>query len=331
MASSSVTAIIVGWQARAHLPRCLASLERQRRPAEETIYVDNASADGSVEYVREHHPDVEVLALDSNRGFGAGNNEAIRRAETDLVALLNPDAEADPGWLEALVTAAESSAERVAGFASRVHRAHDPTLLESTGDTYSVVGTSLPRGFGEDPAAHLERCPVFGPAGSAALFRRRPLLDIGLFDEAFLAYYDDADLALRLNLAGYSCEYVPRATVRHWGQSSLGAESETLLYLAQRNLEWTYLKGMPLPLMLARLPERALFEALGAIQFAARGRLGLFLRAKAEALAGLPRVLRERRRVQATRRIGLGALQRRMERSWLLGRLGHEGVRRRIR
>ena len=295
------------------------------------IYVDNASTDGSVEYVREHHPAVEVIALPHNRGFGGGNNEAIRRAHTGLVALLNPDAEAEPGWLEALIAAADASPEHVAGFASRVHRAHDPTWLESTGDSYSVVGTSLPRGFGADPAAYLRSGPVFGPAGSAALFRRRPLLDIGLFDERFIAYYDDADLALRLNLAGYDCEFVPRAVVRHWGQSSLGPGSERLEYLAQRNMEWVYLKSMPLPLMLVHLPERALFELLGGIRFAAKGRLGLFLRAKAAAAAGLPRVLRERRRVQAGRRIGLRALERRLERRWMLQRLEYEQARRRAR
>ena len=120
-----VSVIIVTWNGRQHLDVCLASVEAQRGVAVETIVVDNASTDGTAEYVGGRFPRVKLVRLAENRGFAGGSNAGVREASGRFVAFLNNDTSADPGWLEAL----RAGVDEASGFAlvtSRIVYMHDP-------------------------------------------------------------------------------------------------------------------------------------------------------------------------------------------------------------
>ena len=142
---------------------------------------------------------------------------------------------------------------------------------------------------------------VFSACAAAALYHRDAFLSIEGFDEDYFCYFEDTDLAFRLRLAGHRCLYVPTAIVRHVGSAVAGAESDFTVYHSQRNLVWTWAKNMPRGLLLRHFPAHLLLNVLAVGWYATRGQARPVLAAKRDALRGLPRILRKRRAIQASR------------------------------
>ena len=307
--AARVAAVIVNYNAGEHLVRTLDCLARQTLRPARTILVDNASTDGSLAGVAERHPDVEVVRLEQNLGFAAANNLAIRLADDcEHVALVNPDAFAEPEWLETLVSAAEEHPE-YSFFGSRLVLSETPDLLDGTGDVYHVSGVAWRRDQYWPVELARGREEIFSACAAAALYRRDALLEVGGFDESFFCYYEDSDLAFRLRLAGHRCLHVDDAVVHHFGSATSGVRSDFSLYHSLRNQAWTYLKNMPAPLLLLYSPLYLLNAVLTLCALTCEGRGGLMLRAKRDAARGLPRVLRERRRIQRARRTRIADLR----------------------
>jgi GT2 family glycosyltransferase len=305
----AVAVVVVNWNSGALLERCLLALGAQTLGPRRVVVVDNGSTDGSERAARDR-AGVELLALGTNLGFAAANNRGIARTEgCAWVALLNPDAFPEPGWLEALVRAAGDG--RFALLASRQVMANDPARLDGTGDVYTVAGRAWRRHHGQAAAGNaLELEEVFSPCAAAALYRRDALLEAGGFDESFFCYFEDVDLAFRLRLAGHRCLYVPDAVVHHVGSASSGRRSPFSVYHGHRNLVWTFWKNMPAALLALYWPHHLALNLVSLVWFILRGQGGTILRAKWDALLALPRVLRERRRVQGARKVRARDLRR---------------------
>jgi GT2 family glycosyltransferase len=328
--TDSVAVVVVNANGGDLLERALRAVAEQTLPPRRVLVVDNASTDGSVDGLEERHPSFEVLRLDQNVGFGAANNIAVQAAsDCEWVALLNPDAFAKPRWLEALVEAARAEPD-YSFFASRLLLADDPRKLDGTGDVYHVSGLAFRRDHGR-PVGSVERpgAEVFSPCAAAAMYRRSEFLEVGGFDERYFAYLEDLDLGFRLRLAGHRCRYVPESTVLHVGSPSTGRTSDFTVFHAQRNMVWTYSKNMPAPLVWLYLPEHLLVNLLALAAYSVRGQARVVWRAKRDALRALPRVLRERRRLQSNRKAdpwqlrrlmgrGLEAFTTPAQRAWLL-------------
>ena len=300
--------VIVTYQARPHIARCLEAVAAQARPPDRLVIVDNASTDGTVEAAREAAARlglaIDLLPLDRNHGFARANNLAVERLEgCDLVALLNPDAFPEPGWLAAL-TAAAAAHPGAASFASCLLAADRGDVLDGAGDVYHVSGMAWRAGHAEAvdrvPDARVER-PVFAACAAAALYRRDDWIRAGGFDERYFCYMEDVDLGFRLQLLGRGCVYVPGARAAHVGSATAGVGSAFSVYHGHRNLEWTYVKNMPSGLFWRHLPSHVVASAAAIVWFAARGRGASILRAKRDAFRELGAVLADRRRVQAMR------------------------------
>jgi GT2 family glycosyltransferase len=162
---------------------------------------------------------------------------------------------------------------------------------------------------------------VFGACAAACLIRRDVFELAGRFDESFFAVYEDVDLSYRVQLLGYRCRYVPDAVVHHAGSATLGRVSAQSILWGQRNLEWMYLKDTPALLLFATLPGHLLYDAAAALYFLRIGQLQVFLSAKWSALAGVPRVWRQRREVQRKRRSTIVRLWKLMDGRWLARKL----------
>jgi len=305
-----VAVIVVDWNSAELLDRCLASLSRQTLRPERVIVIDNAGDRPTWRHVRNAPPGTDLVRLPANRGFAAANNVGVTLgSDCDWVALLNPDAFPEPDWLERLLEAAGES-PGYSSFASRLVIAGDPERLDGTGDVYAVSGLAYRRDHGAPAAGlRLEREEVFGPCAAAALYRRDALLEVGGFDERFFCYFEDVDLAFRLRLAGHRCLYVPKAVVHHVGSATTVRHSAFSVYHAHRNLVWTFVKNMPGPLLALYLPHHVLLNLVSLVHFAWRGQAKTILRAKRDALRGLPQAWRERRAIQAGRKATLRELR----------------------
>lgn len=312
----TVRLIILNWNGRRWLDGCLSAIARQSVPPTEIVVVDNASSDDSVPYLAAHWPEVRVVRLDDNLGFAAGNNRGAEGARTDALVFLNNDTEADPDWLAALTRAAGAD-DRRGLVASRIVYLDRPDLIDSAGDGYLRCGGGYKRGHGQPASGFEDSCEVFGACGAAFLIRRTLFESLGGFDPSFFMVYEDVDLSYRARLRGASVWYAADAVVRHAGSAAMGRSSDLAVYCGQRNLEWTWLKNTPAGLWWRSLPAHLAYNALGALAYARHGRLGSWLRGKGAALAGAPRVWRQRRAIQADTIVTASALRERMDPEWL--------------
>jgi N-acetylglucosaminyl-diphospho-decaprenol L-rhamnosyltransferase len=201
--------------------RALRSLREQSRPVE-VVVVDNGSSDDSVALVREQFPEVKLVELGRNIGFGPALNRAVAEHPAEALILLNNDVECEPRFVEGLLEQLGEGIDSVAGV---LVQERSPGLIDSAG----VVADSTLMGFdylhGEPVDAALTAADPLGPTGGAALYRRAAFDAVGGFDERIFLYYEDLDLALRLAAAGGRCRLAGEARALHAYSASLGAAS----------------------------------------------------------------------------------------------------------
>jgi len=300
----TVSVIIPNWNGARLLPSCLESLRRQTYPPLEIIVVDGASHDDSVALVRARFPEVRLVILDWNLGFTGNVNAGLRAAGGEVLALLNNDAEADPGWLAELVSGFR--ADPTVGVCASKILLHDRrNVLNAAGDVFHRDGTPGNRGVWQEDRGQFDTPEyVFGASAGAVAYRRTMLEDVGLFDERLFMYCEDVDLSFRAQLLGYRCRYVPTARVYHRLSATGGGPLAS--YYCGRNFIVVLLQNLPASLLrryalrIVAAQVRLALEALRhARQPAARARL----RGQVAGLLALPAILRRRRAIQARRRV----------------------------
>ena len=201
------TVVILNWNGARLLPTCLSALALQNYRDFQLVLVDNGSIDGSDRLLddleRTAQPDwlpgalpqlARVIRNTDNLGFAEGNNVALRDVRSRYVALLNNDAIADPSWLGEMVGVAERAPGEVGMIASTMLFDHRPDVVASAGIRIHKDGVALDRAMGV-PLSEVEGWgvrPVFGPSAGAALYSTEMLEDIGLFDNRFFSYLEDA-------------------------------------------------------------------------------------------------------------------------------------------
>ena len=302
-ARPTVSIIILNWNGAELLPRCLDSVTAQTFKDYEIIVVDNASTDSSADKAMHHWPQAQVMKLDRNIGFSAANNLGAQIAHGRWLVFLNNDAFPTHDWLENLVKAAKSHPS-FSFFASHIIQANDTNIIDSTGDICHISGLSWHRDLNQPvEQAHLETDEVFSPCAAAALYDRDAFLQVGGFDKDYFSHHEDIDLGFRLRLQGLRCIYVPDAIVAHIGSASFGGEGESTIYQTHRNFVWTYFKDMPGYLFWKYLPAHILANLVFILHYTLRGQGKAILRAKLDALRGLPDVSRKRREIQRQRKV----------------------------
>ncbi len=292
--SSGVAVVIVNHNGERLLPACLAALAAQTHAPAEIVVADNGSRDGSLAWLRAHHPQVRALELGRNHGFAGGANRGVAATSAPWVCVLNSDATPQPGWLAELTAAPRD--ERTWALGSVLVSA-STGLIESAGDAYAAAGYAH-KLLRERPLAELPAQPyrVFAAPGAAPVFRRRTFDLLGGYEERFFLYYEDVDLAFRAALAGHHALLVPSARVVH----ELGATTRSmarLRFYVARNSIWCAVRCLPdLPLRRLALRWLAELRVNRPRRYAVAEIAGRIAGA-----AGLPRALRERRAIQARR------------------------------
>lgn len=308
----AVSVIVVNHNGEAVIRRCLQSLMEQTFTDREVIVVDNASRDRSVEMIRAEFPSVRVIEHPVNAGFAGGNVQGLRHAGGEYIALLNNDAVAEPEWLVHLVEAMRS--DPLVGICASKLLVDGTDLIDSAGDGCTTASRGYKRGEGASAPCYDRVEEVFGGCGAAVLYRRARIERIGFFDEEFFLLHEDTDLNVRARPAGWRCMYVPKAVVRHRVHSTIGRYSDRWIYCSIRNADLVWLKNSPTGLLCRYLHHKVLTDCAlygGMLLWLDQRwrRLGLLLRAKADVVRLLPRVLRQRHRVQGMRTISNGELR----------------------
>lgn len=312
-----LSVIVLNYNGRPWIDPCLAALSRQQgAPPHEILFVDNGSSDGSIALVSSAYPAVRVVDNGRNLGFAAGNNAGARAARGTHLVFLNNDTVPADDWLQQLYRAHAEVPGRALVTSKLVLHDH-PHIVDSAGDGYLRAGGAFKQGHGAAAASHAESGEVFGACGAAFLIARETFERLGGFDETFFMVYEDVDLSYRARLIGLRCWYAASAVVRHASSGTLGRASEAAVFYGQRNLEWTWIKNTPFSLLVLTLPSHLVYAAAGVAHYVATGRGMAALRGKLAALAGLPRILQQRRLVQRTRTASGAQIESPMTRGWL--------------
>ena len=259
---------------------------------------------------------VRVIENGRNAGFGAAINQGFEASSAPYLATLNDDAAAHPEWIEALLGAIERRPD--AGMCASQVRMFGEHRLDSAGMLVACDGSSKQRGNGRPPEDFPVAEETLFPSGSAALYRRSMLDDVGGFDNGFFLYCEDTDLGLRARWGGWKCLYVPSAVVEHHYSHSAGGASPLKAYYVERNRLFVLVKNFPARMLLAA-PFSTLARYLwhtwyilqgrgAAARFRAEGHAGpkmiwCVVRAHAALLAHVPRLWRQRREIRHRARI----------------------------
>lgn len=259
MKINKVSVVVLSWNGLEHLKHCLPALREQRPPgvASEVLLLDNGSSDGTAEWVRQHHPEVKLVASRVNHGFCGGNNRLAKAADGDAIVLLNNDTRPRRDWLAALVDALAGAADDVAAVSGKIVDWSGKNLDFARG-----VLTFDGHAFQKDFGCPLDQVQV-PPSGSELLFacggnmivRRDAFLATGGFDETYFAYLEDVDLGWRLWLEGWRILFAPEAVVHHRSMATsslLGNGNRGFLF--ERNAFLTVYKNYEDELLRRLLP-----------------------------------------------------------------------------
>jgi len=319
MRTKLISVIILNWNGNEHLEECLHSVSKQTTKDYEIILVDNGSTDGSVNFVESRFPSIRIVKLETNKGFCGGNIIGLQHAIGEFVALLNNDTRVASNWLAELLKEMEQD-PKIGICASCMIDYFKPDSLDTAGDGYDICGVGFKAGNQQQVSEYQNKRDVFGACAGAVLYRRSMLNKIGFFDEEFFAVGEDIDLSFRAKLSGYRCVYVPTAIVYHKVGQTIGSKSNFLLYHSRRNIEYTYFKNMPLPLLLLSLPLHLFYNFLTLLQAVTQGRSQIFLKAKRDFLINFRAVLKKRKKIQKQRNVSLNYLLSTFSKNYLFKR-----------
>lgn len=274
-----VSIVIVSWNALPLLKTCLPSVRDTSYPDFEIVLADNASTDGSAEWVQQRFPEVNVVRHPENWMFCRGNNEAIPHTTGRYVVLLNNDVEVDPNWLQPLVDVLERDPE-VAAVQPKLLQHERRNRFEYAGASGGFLdrfGYPFTRGrifftLEEDRGQYDDARDVFWATGAAVALRRSALDEIGLLDERFVMHMEEIDLCWRLRRAGYRIRVEPSSLVYHIGGGSLQQGEVRKVYFNFRNNLLLLYKNLPEREWRRVFAARTLLDGFAAARALAAGR-----------------------------------------------------------
>jgi GT2 family glycosyltransferase len=298
----TITVCIIAYNSGPTLRTCLERLAAQTFQDFETLVIDNASPDPGDAAIAREFPFVQLIENTENLGFAGAGNQGARLARGRWYVLLNPDAFAQPNWLEELAGAA-ARYPSLLSFTSRQLMDEDPGLLDGLGDVMSGYGIPYRGGYLSRDPGDTPEGEVFSPCGAAMMIDRALFLKLGGFDEFFFCYSEDVDLGYRLQLSGEPTLLVPSAVIRHVGSASTGGrKSEFAVFHGTRNRFYVVYKDTPAILLPVVVP----LHLMGVVYISSRREnwphAHIVWRAFKESLKGLPTILKSRRAVQRARR-----------------------------
>ncbi len=240
----AVSVVVLGYNNQPYLEEALSSILAQKGAEFEVLFVDNASSDGSAEFVKKRFPQIRLISSPSNLGYAGGNNLGAREARGEYLVIVNPDVVAPAGWLSGLYKAAVSACrDSGAGsiFCSKVLLASDPSKINSTGVFLSKFGFCGSWGDGRPAGEFDAPLPLLAPTGCSFIISRGTFLGLGGFDEKFFMYAEDLDLGWRAANRGIPTYLAPASTLLH-KYKSVGGRPAPYFQLS-RNQLWAIRKN----------------------------------------------------------------------------------------
>jgi GT2 family glycosyltransferase len=300
----SVSIIILNYNGRDFVERCLKSVLNTDYPNFEVVFVDNASTDGSPELVKKmfgSDPRLKFIHNDNNLGFAEGNNIGARAAKGEYIVFLNNDTEVDPNWIEEIVKVMES--DLTIGIAqSKLRSLGNRRLMDCAGGFIDHYGWSHRRGEREEDRGQFSKVDeIFYAVGAAMVVRRGILNKVEMFDPNYFIYFEDTDLCWRVWLSGHRVVFVPASIVFHMVRGTMKKQPVRTIFLGCRNNITTLLKNYELCNVVKYLPANLMFICVVATFRLLKGEINMtlaYFKAILWNILNLKHIWAERLRVQ---------------------------------
>jgi len=244
-----VSVIIVNYNGIGLLKVCLKSLVSQAYKQIEVILVDNASSDGSVDFVRKSYPQIKVVENKRNLGFANGNNIGFREARGNLILFLNNDTRVTKDFLNILVDNVLNDS-KVGGVQSKIFLMDQKKVLDSVGTFLTNTGIMYHYGVHrKDAAKYSKKIAIHTAKGACMLFKREVLEKVAvngeIFDRRYFAYFEESDLCHRVWMAGYEIYFIPESVIYHkMGATSSKLANSFVQFHSYKNRINSYLKNL---------------------------------------------------------------------------------------
>jgi GT2 family glycosyltransferase len=237
-----VAVVILNWNGIKHLRQFLPSTLSSVYPNLDIVVGDNASTDGSVEFIKQEYPSIHIIQNDTNYGFTGGYNRVLEKVDADYFILLNSDVEVSPDWIIPVIDLMESdpliaaAAPKIMAYNQKDHFEHAGAaggFIDSFG--YPFCKGRIFYEIEEDKGQYQQSGEVFWATGAAMFIKRSCWQEAGGFDERFFAHMEEIDLCWRLKNMGYKVMYCAESEVFHLGGGTLNVENPFKTYLNFRN------------------------------------------------------------------------------------------------
>jgi len=222
-----VSIIIVNYNGKKHLEKCLKSIMKISYPNPEIILVDNNSTDDSIEFVKNTYPSVIIIKLDNNYGFAEPNNIGAKNAKGDFFLFLNNDTEVDPNFVGEMVKVLQQDS-KIAICQSLLLKPNGE--VDSSGDFIDTLGRAY---SSKDKVSEVKK--ILSARGASMMIRKESFWDLGGFDKKFFASYEDVDLGWRAWIWGYKIVIVPNSVVYHKGGQTVKQNLQEVRFHGVKN------------------------------------------------------------------------------------------------
>ncbi|MFH1009630.1 MAG: glycosyltransferase family 2 protein [bacterium] len=265
--SPPVSVIVLNYNGLTFLPRCIETLRATRHEPLEIIIADNASKDGSLEYLRKNFPEIKTVAFDTNWGYSGAYNRVAASAEGEFLVFLNFDVEVDPDWLGQPLELFEKDA-RLGACQPKLRALRDRNRFEyagACGGFLDLYGYPFARGrvfdiLEMDTGQYEDARECFWASGAALFVRKSAFLQVGGLDDSFFLHMEEIDFCWRLHLNGWKVCVAPRSIVYHYSGAALSSERFLKIYYNQRNSLMMLLKNYGIGRLLPAFGGRLLFD-----------------------------------------------------------------------
>lgn len=249
-----VLIVILVYNGAEYLRDCLSSLSKISYPKDklEVLIIDNASTDGSVDYIKNNWAEVRLIENQKNIGFAVGNNIGMQYAidnNFDYIYLLNQDTVVEHDFLNRVIEIGESDL-KIGAVQSKLLLYHDKGKINSTGNEIHYLGFAFAGGY-QAPDRELTVREITYPSGASVLLKVEALKLVGLFNHEFFAYHEDTDLGWRLWLGGWKVMLAPKSVVYHKYEFSRSIKK---FYYMERNRRLVIFQNYKCPTILFVLP-----------------------------------------------------------------------------
>jgi len=274
-----IAVVILNWNGCHHLARFLPSVMAHSALAD-IIVADNASTDNSINYVKHHYPQIEIIRLEQNYGFAEGYNRALKNLPHPFFVLLNSDVELTAEWLNPMLVMMETD-DRIAAIQPKIlsytHRSYFE-YAGAAGGYLDRYGYAFCRGrlfdtIEKDEGQYDDEREIFWASGCALFIRSHIYREAGGLDADLFAHFEEIDLCWRIKRMGYKVMYNPHSVVYHLGGGTLSAQSSYKTFLNFRNNLAVLYKNTPSPRIWGILAVRLLADALAGIGYLSKGQI----------------------------------------------------------